>query len=81
VFCKTLNLFDCQLVETDMMWIPVMRTKPEEMQEVLIFDDAFGISVGYYFEATNCFIGSVDGIRLKHASFWMPLPDSPLVEQ
>lgn len=55
-----------------------MKVKPEEMQDVLVFDDAHGIYVAYYFESCSCFIRSVDGARLTHASYWMPLPAVPV---
>ena len=61
-----------------MKWISVIRMKPAEMQDVLVFDDAHGIFVAYYFESSGCFIRSLDGARLTHASYWMPLPAVPV---
>ena len=61
-----------------MKWISVIKVKPAEMQDVLVFDDAQGIFVAYYFESCSCFVRSVDGARLKHATYWMPLPEVPV---
>lgn len=63
-----------------MNWIPVDKVMPAEMMEVLTFDETRGIIIGYYFKETNCFIGTVDGVRIHNARFWMPLPTVPGAE-
>lgn len=62
------------------MWISVMREKPEEMQDILIYDDVKGLNLGYYFEPKGIFIASADGKRLTHVSFWMRIPEVPLLQ-
>lgn len=64
-----------------MSWISVVNSKPEEMQEVIIFDSAPGIVIGFFYPFSNSFIGSVDGTRLTHVSYWMPLPELPVLEE
>lgn len=64
-----------------MSWISVVKSKPEEMREVLIFDDTIGMVVGYYYPSSNSFFGSVDGVRLTRATHWMPLPELPLMDE
>ena len=54
-----------------------MNSKPEEMEDVIIFDSSQGIVIGYFYPFSNSFIGSVDGSRLTHVSYWMPLPEIP----
>jgi hypothetical protein len=60
-----------------MEWIAVDEMMPLEMAEVLTFDDIRGIDISYFFNETNCFITTSDGVRLYNARFWMPLPKSP----
>ena len=61
-----------------MTWIPVLDNKPEDLQQVLIFDDVDEYIIGYYHEAGGVFIGSVDGARINKARFWKPLPELPV---
>jgi len=63
-----------------MEWIAVNYMMPVEMAEVLTFDDTRGIDISYYFKETNCFIRTIDGVRLYNARFWMPLPTSPIAK-
>jgi hypothetical protein len=58
-----------------MTWILVSDLKPEEFKQVLIFDDVNEYVIGYYQEAGDFFIGSVDGSRITNARFWRPLPE------
>jgi len=62
-----------------MDWIAVDEMMPGEMDEVLTFDDTGGIDISYYFNETDCFIRTIDGVRLYNAKFWMRLPSSPSV--
>lgn len=62
-----------------MEWIAVDEMMPVEMAEVLTFDDTRGIDISYYFNETNCFIRTIDGVRLYNVEFWMPLPTGPSV--
>jgi hypothetical protein len=64
-----------------MSWISVVSSKPEDMQEVIIFDSAQGIVIGFFYPFSNSFIASVDGTRLKHVSYWMPLPELPVFDE
>lgn len=61
-----------------MNWIPVIHEKPQDRNEVLIFDDAQGLHISYYIKGSNSFISSVDGARFTHVSFWMPVPEVPV---
>jgi len=63
-----------------MEWIAVNYMMPVEMAEVLTVDDTRGIDTSYYFKETNCFIRTIDGVRLYNARFWMPLPTSPIAK-
>lgn len=60
------------------MWIDTETTKPEEMHEVLVFDQEKGIFIGHYFESTNSFIRTLDGARLLGARYWMKIPELPV---
>ena len=60
-----------------MDWILVDQVMPADMTEVLAFDEKKGILISYYFKETDCLIGTVDGMRLYHARYWMPLPGLP----
>ena len=64
-----------------MSWISVVNSKPEEMEEVIIFDSAQGIVIGFFYPISNSFIRSVDGSRLTHVSYWMPLPKLPVFDE
>ncbi|WP_207423047.1 DUF551 domain-containing protein [Desertivirga brevis] len=58
-------------------WIPVGTTIPEDLIDVLLFDEKDGQWIGYYFRDTGHFIRAVDGAILKNISHWMPLPANP----
>ena len=61
-----------------MKWISVKNEIPEEMQEVIIFDELIGVFIGYYYTSNKSFICGVDGTRLKNVSHWMQLPKLPV---
>lgn len=60
-----------------MNWISIFDTNPEDLQQVLIFDEVNECIIGYYNGAEAFFIGSVDGARISNALFWQPLPELP----
>lgn len=62
------------------MWISILKQKPEDLQEVLIFDELLGINIAQYYKSMDAFIGKDDRVLLKHTKFWMPLPASPDLE-
>ena len=62
-----------------MKWISVKNEIPEEMQEVIIFDELIGVFTGYYYASNKSFICGVDGARLKDVSHWMQLPKLPVI--
>jgi hypothetical protein len=63
-----------------MKWISVNQAIPEELEDVLIFDQFEGINIAYYFKVTNSYIVRIDGSRLTNVGYWMPLPQSPVAE-
>lgn len=71
------KLYLFKLLSKSMNWIPLIQQKPQDRNEVLIYDDNQGIHVSYYLKVSNSFISSVDGARFTHVSFWMPVPEVP----
>jgi len=59
------------------MWISVLEQKPDDLQEVLIFDEHLGINIAHYYKSMDAFIVKNDRTLLKHARVWMPLPPLP----
>lgn len=62
------------------MWISILKQKPDDLQEVLIFDERLGINIAQYYKSMDAFIGKDDRALLKQAKFWMPLPPLPVME-
>ena len=62
------------------MWISVLKQKPDDLQQVLIFDEQLGINIAHYYKSMDAFIGKDDRVLLKQAKFWMPLPSLPDIE-
>ena len=59
------------------IWVAVNDTLPNEMEDVLLFDEVEGKSLGYYFEPKSSFLREYDGLELSHVTHWMPLPEHP----
>ncbi len=64
-----------------MEWYSVIEVLPEDMKEVLLFDEVAGRRIGYYHKDSNCFIRELDGLRLERVTHWMPLPDAPIIHR
>ena len=58
-----------------MQWRIAENGLPNEMKEVLVYDEHEGIAVGYYFKGPACFFRSYDGLRLVNVLCWMPIPE------
>ena len=58
-------------------WLSIEKSIPEEMREVIVFDEDKGVFIGHYFQSANSFIRTVDGARLSGAKYWMPIPELP----
>jgi len=59
------------------MWTATEITMPEDMQEVVVFDEKKGVFIGHYFDGVKSFIHTVDGARLDHVRYWMVIPEPP----
>jgi hypothetical protein len=59
-----------------MTWISVLDSLPKNLETVLLFDEAVGLSIGYRFKH-NCFIRYLDGLKLDKVSHWMSVPEAP----
>ena len=57
-----------------MEWKLVADLLPTDMEEVLLFDELKGLSVGYYFNKNNSFIRHIDGHRLNNVKYWLNIP-------
>ena len=62
-----------------MDWFLTSEVLPDDMLEVILFDDVRGRTIGYYHKDTDCFIRESDGLRLENVVYWMPLPEAPLL--
>jgi hypothetical protein len=58
-------------------WNFAIQAKPQEMEEVLVFDDQKGFCVGYFSGPAETFFAIVDGGRLSHVTYWMKIPALP----
>ena len=59
-----------------MKWISILQSLPQELENVILFDEMEGLTIGYrHFK--NGFIQSVDGHPLEKVSHWMPAPEAP----
>ena len=58
-------------------WNFAINVKPQEMEEVLIFDDRKGFCVGYFSGSAETYFAIVDGGRLSHVTYWMEIPALP----
>ena len=63
-----------------MTWINVSEKLPVEMEDVIVYDQEQGVSVGYYYKETRCFIRQLDGLRLISALYWFPIPEISMME-
>ena len=62
-----------------MDWVLISEALPDDMQEVLLFDQVTNRTIGYYHNETDCFIRESDGLRLQNVISWMPLPEAPAI--
>ena len=60
-----------------MKWISVLESLPNDMENVLLYDETEGLAIGYLFKQNSCFIQNLDGLKLKEVSHWMPFPQLP----
>ncbi|MEJ6980414.1 hypothetical protein WG906_08125 [Pedobacter sp. P351] len=57
-----------------MEWKLVFDSLPTDMEEVLLFDELKGLSVGYYFIKNKSFIRHIDGHKLNNVKYWLTIP-------
>jgi hypothetical protein len=55
----------------------ISETKPEDLRQVLIYDEVNEWVIGFYDKRSDRFIGSVDGARIANPRCWKPLPEPP----
>lgn len=50
---------------------------PPELENVVVFDQLAGKTMGFYFEPAKCFIRDLDGFRLENVTHYLQLPENP----
>jgi len=58
-------------------WIAVEEKLPSCDEDVLMFDQKEGCSVGCYFTADRKFVRTTDDYRLQYVTHWTYLPEPP----
>ena len=54
-------------------WVAIQDKFPEDMEDILVYDELEGEFLGYYFSSTKMFIRYADGSTFENVTHWMPL--------